>query len=87
MAVHNHGSEEGPGLSCNEVTLTDGSVKGVCLLRINDGLLDTALRQVLLNLYYADASEETDGEIKYSFDPMPEAMRNAFKKQVEKEEN
>ncbi|AXQ63931.1 hypothetical protein SEA_HORUS_79 [Gordonia phage Horus] len=31
-AVHNHGSEDGPGLACNEVRLTDGRKLGVCLL-------------------------------------------------------
>jgi hypothetical protein len=30
MAVHNHGAEEGPGLSCNETEI-DGDLKGVCL--------------------------------------------------------
>lgn len=30
MAVHNHGSEEGSGLSCREV-LVNGELKGECL--------------------------------------------------------
>lgn len=30
MTVHNHGAEEGAGLSCNEIRLSDGSLKGVC---------------------------------------------------------
>ncbi|AWN05929.1 hypothetical protein SEA_CRICKO_65 [Streptomyces phage CricKo] len=30
--IHNHGPEEGPGLACNEITFTDGSVGGVCLM-------------------------------------------------------
>jgi hypothetical protein len=30
--IHNHGSEEGAGLSCNELRLPDGSRKGACLV-------------------------------------------------------
>lgn len=50
VAVHNHGSEEGPGLSCNEITLDDGTIKGVCLG--NEDLKDAVLK-----LYYADLEE------------------------------
>jgi len=32
MPVHNHGFEEGAGLSCNELRLPDGSIKGRCLM-------------------------------------------------------
>lgn len=31
MAVHNHGSEEGEGLACNEALQPDGSLQGACL--------------------------------------------------------
>ena len=31
MAVHNHGTEDGPGLSCHELRMPDGSLKGACL--------------------------------------------------------
>lgn len=31
MSVHNHGPEEGAGLSCNESRLPDGSLKGACM--------------------------------------------------------
>lgn len=30
--VHNHGTEDGPGLSCHESRLPDGSLVGRCLL-------------------------------------------------------
>ncbi|AXQ61294.1 hypothetical protein SEA_LIBERTYBELL_53 [Streptomyces phage LibertyBell] len=30
MMVHNHGTEEGPGLDCNEAEI-DGELKGACL--------------------------------------------------------
>lgn len=36
MPVHNHGSEDGPGLRCNEVKLPDGTLRGVCLLTPED---------------------------------------------------
>lgn len=42
MTVHNHGSEEGPGLSCNE-TVIDGKLKGACEVFIQaqkSGLVD-----------------------------------------------
>lgn len=32
MTVHNHGPYEGEGLDCNETLLSDGSLKGKCLL-------------------------------------------------------
>lgn len=32
MAVHNHGPEEGRGLSCNELLLPDGSRRGACII-------------------------------------------------------
>jgi len=32
MTVHNHGPEEGAGLSCNEIRLPDGRLKGACLM-------------------------------------------------------
>lgn len=32
MVIHNHGSEEGEGLACNELRLPDGSLKGKCLM-------------------------------------------------------
>jgi hypothetical protein len=32
VTVHNHGSEEGAGLACNESRLPDGSLIGACLL-------------------------------------------------------
>ncbi|WPJ30593.1 hypothetical protein [Streptomyces phage Psst1] len=32
MPVHNHGPEEGAGLSCNEFRLPDGSLRGACLM-------------------------------------------------------
>jgi len=32
MPVHNHESEEGAGLSCNESRLPDGSIVGTCLV-------------------------------------------------------
>lgn len=31
MTVHNHGSEEGAGLACNESRLPDGSLIGACM--------------------------------------------------------
>lgn len=31
MPVHNHGSEEGAGLICNESRLPDGSCRGACM--------------------------------------------------------
>lgn len=31
MPVHNHGSEEGAGLACNESRLPDGSLLGACM--------------------------------------------------------
>jgi len=30
--IHNHGSEEGPGLACNELLLPDGSIRGACIV-------------------------------------------------------
>lgn len=30
--IHNHGSEEGEGLACNELRLPDGSRRGKCLM-------------------------------------------------------
>lgn len=30
MSVHNHGTEDGPGLSCPE-TLVDGKLRGKCM--------------------------------------------------------
>jgi hypothetical protein len=30
--VHNHGPEEGPGLLCREIKLTNGQLLGSCLL-------------------------------------------------------
>lgn len=30
--IHNHGSEEGPGLSCNELRLPNGTRIGSCLV-------------------------------------------------------
>ena len=32
MVVHNHGSEEGAGLSCNELRLPNGQFRGACLV-------------------------------------------------------
>ena len=32
MNVHNHGTEDGPGLACKEFRLADGSLKGQCLI-------------------------------------------------------
>lgn len=32
MSVHNHGTEDGPGLACNEVRLADGNRIGTCLI-------------------------------------------------------
>lgn len=32
VTVHNHGPEEGAGLSCKELRLSDGSLKGACLM-------------------------------------------------------
>lgn len=32
--IHNHGPEEGAGLSCNELRLPDGSIRGACLMHI-----------------------------------------------------
>lgn len=32
MAVHNHGPEEGPGLGCNELRLSDGTPRGACIV-------------------------------------------------------
>lgn len=34
--VHNHGTEDGPGLACRETRLPDGSLRGACM----DGLRD-----------------------------------------------
>lgn len=31
MTIHNHGAEERPGLSCNEIRLEYGAVIGVCM--------------------------------------------------------
>jgi hypothetical protein len=31
MPVHNHGTEDGPGLACRETRQPDGSLKGECL--------------------------------------------------------
>lgn len=31
MIVHNHGTEDGPGLSCPEIRLPDGSLQGACM--------------------------------------------------------
>lgn len=32
MAVHDHGTEEGPGLSCNELRLPSGELRGACII-------------------------------------------------------
>ena len=34
--MHNHGPEEGDGLSCNELLLVDGTRAGACLVRTDD---------------------------------------------------
>lgn len=31
MTVHNHGSEEGEGLACNESKSEDGTLRGACM--------------------------------------------------------
>lgn len=31
MPVHNHGTEDGPGLACKETRQPDGSLRGACL--------------------------------------------------------
>lgn len=36
MTVHNHGVEEGQGLSCNEFVLANGIRKGACCLTLRD---------------------------------------------------
>lgn len=33
MVVHNHGAEEGPGLSCNQIRLPNGQFKGACVVK------------------------------------------------------
>lgn len=68
MTVHNHGSEEGEGLSCAEVELSDGSIRGMCLIK--EGL-NLSLKKAVLELYYADALEHGE-ELKYSFMDAPE---------------
>lgn len=34
--IHNHGPREGEGLECPELRLLDGSVKGSCLVTVQD---------------------------------------------------
>jgi hypothetical protein len=38
VTVHNHGSEEGEGLACPETRLSDGSLKGRCLMFVSEGI-------------------------------------------------
>jgi hypothetical protein len=51
VTVHNHGSEEGEGLACPETRLSDGSLKGRCLMdNIEAKSADYARRIMILTL-------------------------------------
>jgi len=39
VTVHNHGTEEGAGLSCNELRLPDGSLRGSCVITPHEVVL------------------------------------------------
>ena len=38
--MHNHGTEEGPGLSCPEIKMDDGVIRGACLIMDADTPFD-----------------------------------------------
>lgn len=52
MTVHNHGTEEGDGLSCPESRQDDGSLKGECV----------KLEELQSSLFMTSLNEFVEGE-------------------------
>lgn len=56
MTVHDHGSEEHDGLRCNEYRLSNGELKGACVLTLGDVFRAFSKEQVNLIRFLVNAT-------------------------------